>query len=69
MNMSSQKTSYPASTNLINISEPGSIPYVDITTSNFGEILSVTKDIADKGWVVMTPAGPLVVGNKPDQHK
>ncbi len=62
--MSSQKTSHPASTNLINISEPGSIPYVDITTSNFGEILSVTKDIADKGWVVMTPAGPLVVGYK-----
>ena len=56
MNMPSQKTSQPASTNLINISEPGSIPYVDIPTSNFGEILAASQDVAKKGWVVMTPA-------------
>ena len=62
--MPSQKTSQPASTNLINISEPGSIPYVDIPTSNFGEILAASQDVAKKGWVVMTPAGPLVVGYK-----
>ena len=47
MNMLSQKLQ-PASTNLINISEPGSIPYVDIPTSNFGEILVASQDVAKR---------------------
>jgi len=49
---------------LIDITEPGSIPYVDIPTSNFGEILAASQDVSEKGWIVMTPAGPLVIGYK-----
>ena len=49
---------------LIDITEPGSIPYVDIPTSNFGEILAASQDVSKKGWIVMTPAGPLVIGYK-----
>ena len=52
------------SMDLIDITEPGSIPYVDIPTSNFGEILAASQDVSEKGWVVMTPAGPLVIGYK-----
>ena len=49
---------------MIDITEPGSIPYVDIPTSNFGEILAASQDVSKKGWIVMTPAGPLVIGYK-----
>ncbi|MBG01535.1 MAG: hypothetical protein CL470_04615 [Acidimicrobiaceae bacterium] len=52
------------SIDLIDITDPGSIPYVDISTSNFGEILTASQNVAKKGWVVMTPAGPLVIGYK-----
>ncbi len=52
------------SINILDITEPGSIPYIDIPTSNFGEILAASQDVAKKGWVVMTPAGPLVIGYK-----
>ncbi|MAR80340.1 MAG: hypothetical protein CL427_02625, partial [Acidimicrobiaceae bacterium] len=64
MNMTISKNDKPESINLIDITEPGSIPYVDIPTSNFGEILAASQDVAKKGWVVMTPAGPLVIGYK-----
>ncbi len=62
--MTTQRTNKTVSNTLIELNEPGAIPYVDISASNFGEILSATQNIAKKGWIVMTPAGPLVVGYK-----
>lgn len=62
--MTTQRTNKTVSNKLIELNEPGAIPYVDISASNFGEILSATQNIAKKGWIVMTPAGPLVVGYK-----
>ena len=62
--MTISKNDKPESINLIDITEPGSIPYVDIPTSNFGEILSASQDVSKKGWIIMTPAGPLVIGYK-----
>ena len=62
--MTISKNDKPDSMNLIDITEPGSIPYVDIPTSNFGEILAASQDVSKKGWIIMTPAGPLVIGYK-----
>ena len=47
---------------IVNINDPGAVPYVDISVKNFGEVLATTQNITQQGWVVMTPAGPLVVG-------
>ena len=55
----------PASTSdVINVNDPGAVPYVELSAENFGEILSLTESMTDQGWVVTTPAGPLVLGYK-----
>ena len=47
---------------IVSINDPGAVPYVDVSVKNFGEVLATTQNITEQGWVVMTPAGPLVVG-------
>ena len=51
-------------TDVIDISAPGAVPYVELSATSFGEILSLTESMTDQGWVVTTPAGPMVVGYK-----
>ena len=62
--MTSEEQNLPKTNEVVNINDPGSVPYVDISVNNFGEILSTTQAITEQGWVVLTPAGPLVVGYK-----
>ena len=63
--MVSVESQIPSNQNMpININDPGSVPYLDISARNFGEILAATQKATSKGWVVMTPAGPLVIGYK-----
>ena len=62
--MTSEEQNLPKTNEVVNINDPGSVPYVDISVNNFGEILSTTQSITEQGWVVLTPAGPLVVGYK-----
>ena len=46
-------------------SAPGSLPFVDIRPSDFGDLVSVTRQVATEcGWIVATPAGPMVLGYK-----
>ena len=52
------------SANVVDVSAPGAIPYVELSATNFGEILSLTESITSQGWVVTTPAGPMVLGYK-----
>jgi len=55
----------PASaTNIMDVSAPGAVPYVELAATNFGEILSLTESMTNQGWVVTTPAGPMVLGYK-----
>ena len=51
-------------TDVIDISAPGAVPYVELSATSFGEILSLTESMTEQGWVVTTPAGPMVVGYK-----
>ena len=53
-----------ASTNVVDVSSPGAVPYVELSATNFGEILSLTESMTNQGWVVTTPAGPMVLGYK-----
>jgi ubiquinone biosynthesis protein len=59
----SERTPATAS-NVTNIGDPGVVPYVELSANNFGEILSLTESMTGQGWVVTTPAGPLVLGYK-----
>ena len=44
-------------------SAPGSLPFVDVRPSDFGDLISNTRQVAkDCGWIVATPAGPMVLG-------
>ena len=52
------------SANVVDVSAPGAIPYVELSATNFGEILSLTESITNQSWVVTTPAGPMVLGYK-----
>ena len=47
----------------IDITSPGSLPFVDFEITDFDELVSATErlQVLDE-WVVRTPAGPLVVG-------
>ena len=46
-------------------SVPGSLPFVDIRPNDFGELISTTRQVATEcGWIVATPAGPMVFGYK-----
>ncbi|MDP6901348.1 MAG: cytochrome P450 [Acidimicrobiales bacterium] len=48
---------------LIDVTAPGSLPFVDFAISDFSELVAATQQLqASNHWVVRTPAGPLVVG-------
>ena len=50
---------------LTDASAPGSLPFVDIRPSDFGDLIAATRQVAaDSGWIVATPAGPMVLGYK-----
>ena len=53
-----------SSTNVVDVSAPGAVPFVELSATNFGEILSLTESMSSQGWVVTTPAGPMVLGYK-----
>ena len=54
-----------STTVLIDASTPGSLPFVDIRPSDFGDLIAATRQVAkDSGWIVATPAGPMVLGYK-----
>ena len=48
---------------IINVTDPGALPFVDFAISDFDELMVATEQLQSTGhWVVKTPAGPLVVG-------
>ena len=52
-------------TELTDVSAPGSLPFVDIRPSDFGDLIATIRQVAaDSGWIVATPAGPMVLGYK-----
>ena len=54
-----------STTVLTDASTPGSLPFVDIRPSDFGDLIAATRQVAkDSGWIVATPAGPMVLGYK-----
>ena len=51
--------------NLVVVTDPGAVPYVDLQPENFTQIVSSSKRLAESpDWVVQTPAGLLVHGYK-----
>ena len=51
--------------NLLVVTDPGAVPYVDLQPENFTQIVSSSKRLAESpDWVVQTPAGLLVHGYK-----
>jgi hypothetical protein len=50
---------------IVDVNDPGALSFVNISPQNFGEIVAASKKLAaETGWVVATPAGPLVLGFK-----
>ncbi|MFO4631083.1 MAG: cytochrome P450 [Actinomycetota bacterium] len=50
---------------IVDVNDPGALSFVNIAPQNFGEIVAASKKLAaETGWVVATPAGPLVLGFK-----
>ena len=48
---------------LVDVSAPGSLPFVDFEISDFSELIHATENLHESGhWAVRTPAGPLIVG-------
>ncbi|MDG2428944.1 MAG: cytochrome P450 [Acidimicrobiales bacterium] len=48
---------------LINVSDPGALPFVDIQPTDFGDLIATTRRItSEHGWIVSSPAGPVVLG-------
>lgn len=53
------------STELIDASASGSLPFVDLQPNDFGDLVAATQKISnDCGWIVSTPTGPAVIGFK-----
>ena len=51
------------SENLVDVSSPGALPFIDFEISEFDELVAATEQIQSLGHsVVRTPAGPLVIG-------
>ena len=45
------------------VTDPGAIPFVDLSIDNFGDIISGARSLSESGsWVVRTPLGLLVHG-------
>lgn len=44
------------------VNTPGALPFIDLSPQNFAEVVAESKSISSLGWIVMSPAGPLVVG-------
>jgi len=48
---------------LVDVTAPGSLPFVDFAISDFSELVAATEQLqSSEDWAVRTPAGPLVVG-------
>ena len=48
---------------LIDVTAPGSLPFVDFAITDFTELVAATQQLqASNHWAVRTPAGPLVIG-------
>ncbi|HAF68984.1 MAG TPA: hypothetical protein DCX77_08245 [Acidimicrobiaceae bacterium] len=48
---------------LVDVTAPGSLPFVDFAISDFTELVAATEQLqGSEHWAVRTPAGPLVVG-------
>ena len=51
--------------NAVSITDPGSVPYVDLRPENFSQIISSSKQLSEgSDWIVQTPAGLFVHGYK-----
>jgi ubiquinone biosynthesis protein len=46
------------------VNTPGALPFIDPSPQNFAEVVAESRNISSLGWIVMSPAGPLVVGYK-----
>ena len=38
-----------SSTNVVDVSAPGAVPFVELSATNFGEILSLTESMTSQG--------------------
>ena len=48
---------------LVDVTAPGSLPFVDFAISDFTELVAATEQLqGSEHWALRTPAGPLVVG-------
>ena len=51
--------------NAVSVTDPGSVPYMDLRPENFSQIVSSSKQLAESSdWIVQTPAGLFVHGYK-----
>ena len=52
-----------SSETVINVSDAGALPFVDLQPRDFGDLIATTRRVASKhGWIVSSPAGPVVLG-------
>ena len=51
--------------NAVSVTDPGSVPYMDLRPENFSQIVSSSKQLSEgSDWIVQTPAGLFVHGYK-----